>query len=165
MLSLVVRRYGNLVNGSGCQVSVFTCVVYVHNGLSRIYIRSMIAEVGRRTVKALQAVLKRSFEERSKSVTYKVSALPAPSEVQVSQRQRHRRRDHSRGFKNAIKDHYREISVFIGTLFSSLRDFRLANAVLSMESADARDRAGHHRRHRLKYAEISFPRFDDSPVV
>ena len=123
------------------------------------------AAVGTRSLKALQAAVKRVFDDRPHGIactttfvsTGDASAEPKPH----SDRWSNQKRDHSRGYRQALEAHYQVISLFIGTLFNSLRDFRLANSVLSMESADARDHAGHRRRHRLKYSGISFPHFSN----
>ena len=72
------------------------------------------------------------------------------------------RLSHFRQMRMAVEAHWKTVYVLIGALFASWRSFKLASAVLSMESQSARDLAGHIRRHRARTMDnVALPRFSN----
>ena len=72
----------------------------------------------------------------------------------------HPGRQYCRAFHSAVEEHMTSVFVLIGSLFSSLKQFRLANRVLGFETTSARDSAGRRRRARIKLNNgVSVPSF------
>ena len=123
-----------------------------------IHAEYLAAAVGTRSAKAVIARLYREKSMRTHSETiFTPSAVTrADSAVPYSAE-----RSGYRAMRRAIEEHCCGVGVLVGALFVSLRAFKLANTVLSMETQTARDAAGHTRRHRVRTSlcNVTMPRF------
>ena len=129
---------------------------------SAIFQEYEAAGVGTRLASGVARQLKRSRDGRSGTCSFSTSFEPDVPEVKRARVDTHARREHCRAFKAAIEGHWRDVDVLLGTLFHSQRDFRLANLIMSRESASTRNLAGHSRRRRLQFLlGVSYPCFSN----
>lgn len=121
-----------------------------------LYQHYCAAGVGSRSIGGVRLKLSRTARGIGQCTFY-ATADPAEKTVCAPRpRPLNQKRSHCRKYRAAVESHWSSVRVFMGVLFNSLQDFKIANHVLSSAPSE-----GQKRRKRLRVAGsgVSLPKF------